>query len=84
MKKLSFFLLIIMSLNTCWGCEFDTDCNPGSKCLKSSGSMYGVCAGGISPGIVMTSNQFILQLILTAQVVILAPSILIVVQDQLA
>ncbi len=31
-------------------CQFDTDCNPGSKCLKSSGSLYGVCAGGISPG----------------------------------
>ena len=31
-------------------CQFDTDCNPGSKCLKASGSIYGVCAGGISPG----------------------------------
>ena len=31
-------------------CSFDTDCEPGSKCLKSSGSIYGVCVGGISPG----------------------------------
>jgi hypothetical protein len=31
-------------------CSFDTDCSPGSRCLKSSGSLYGVCAGGISPG----------------------------------
>lgn len=31
-------------------CEFNTDCEPGSKCLKASGSLYGVCVGGISPG----------------------------------
>ena len=31
-------------------CQFNTDCNPGSICLKSSGSIYGVCVGGISPG----------------------------------
>ncbi len=33
-----------------YACQFDTDCSPGSVCLKSSGSIYGVCAGGISPG----------------------------------
>lgn len=31
-------------------CSFDTDCDPGSKCLKGRGELYGVCAGGISPG----------------------------------
>ena len=31
-------------------CSFDTDCSPGSKCVKASGQIYGVCAGGISPG----------------------------------
>jgi len=31
-------------------CSFDTDCSPGSKCIKSSGAIYGVCAGGIAPG----------------------------------
>ena len=31
-------------------CQYDTDCNPGSQCLKASGSINGVCAGGISPG----------------------------------
>ncbi|MDO9050535.1 MAG: hypothetical protein Q7U70_03475 [Methylotenera sp.] len=31
-------------------CSFDTDCSPGSQCAKSSGSIYGVCLGGISPG----------------------------------
>jgi len=33
-----------------YACQFNTDCNPGSKCLKASGSLYGVCVGGISPG----------------------------------
>lgn len=31
-------------------CSFDTDCEIGSKCLKSSGSLYGVCVGGQWPG----------------------------------
>ncbi len=31
-------------------CSFDTDCNPGSQCMKFGGSIYGVCAGGIFPG----------------------------------
>lgn len=31
-------------------CQFNTDCQPGSQCLKPSGQIYGVCAGGISPG----------------------------------
>lgn len=31
-------------------CSFDTECNPGSKCLKRSGQLEGVCAGGMFPG----------------------------------
>jgi hypothetical protein len=31
-------------------CTFDTDCSPGSKCVKAQGSLDGVCLGGISPG----------------------------------
>ena len=31
-------------------CSFDTDCDPGSKCVKPQGQIYGICMGGISPG----------------------------------
>src|SRR5215469_13544283 len=31
-------------------CSFDTDCEVGSRCLKSPGSIYGICAGGLFPG----------------------------------
>ena len=55
MKKiiiLSFLVLVlnISIITTVRACSFDTDCEPGSKCLKKSGSIYGVCVGGISPG----------------------------------
>jgi hypothetical protein len=30
-------------------CMFDTDCQPGSSCIKRGG-LYGVCAGGLFPG----------------------------------
>ena len=31
-------------------CSFDTDCAVGSRCVKASGSIYGICAGGLFPG----------------------------------
>ena len=43
---LIFFLISTAAL----ACSFDTDCQPGSKCAKGSGQIYGVCVGGISPG----------------------------------
>ncbi|MEQ1601062.1 MAG: hypothetical protein ABL885_04725 [Methylophilaceae bacterium] len=33
-----------------FACSFDTDCSPGSKCVKSRGDIYGICAGGLFPG----------------------------------
>ena len=44
-------LIIFISFGSnALACSFDTDCRPGSKCIKSSGAIYGVCAGGIAPG----------------------------------
>ncbi len=44
-------LLFIMIIATpAMACESDTDCLPGSQCLKASGSMYGMCTGGLSAG----------------------------------
>ena len=50
---LAFFFAVtitMMASPSLFACSFDTDCEPGSKCLKSGGSIYGVCAGGMSPG----------------------------------
>lgn len=43
------FVLLSGSTNAL-ACSFDTDCQPGSRCLKAPGAIYGVCAGGLSPG----------------------------------
>jgi hypothetical protein len=46
-------LVLVMAggfFSNAYSCSFDTDCKPGSKCVKKSGSIYGVCVGGISPG----------------------------------
>lgn len=51
MKSLkSIFIAALLFPVTILACSFDTDCNPGSRCAKASGSIYGVCVGGISPG----------------------------------
>ncbi len=44
-----FVLLLFLTSGEVWACSFDTDCSPGSKCLKKTG-IYGVCIGGIQPG----------------------------------
>ncbi len=31
-------------------CAFDTDCSPGSKCVKGAGQVIGMCTGGQFPG----------------------------------
>ena len=49
MMRLAVIVLATFS-NAAAACEFDTDCESGSQCLKSPGNIYGVCAGGIDPG----------------------------------
>ena len=33
-----------------FSCQFDTDCSVGSKCLKKSGQIEGMCVAGMQPG----------------------------------
>lgn len=50
MLKLIVAVSFLLTSFTALACQFDTDCQPGSKCVKGSGQMYGACVGGISPG----------------------------------
>jgi len=50
MKRYIILIIIIFMANICFPCQFDTDCQPGSKCLKDPYSIYGVCSGGLQPG----------------------------------
>ena len=50
MSKLLAFAALAFLSSPALACEFNTDCEPGSQCLKTSGNIYGVCAGGIEPG----------------------------------
>jgi hypothetical protein len=43
-------LVCLLASSPAMACSFDTDCQPGSQCLKTSSNIYGVCAGGLSPG----------------------------------
>jgi hypothetical protein len=46
----SLFVVLFLIPSVSFACSFDTDCSPGSKCIKASGAIYGICAGGIFPG----------------------------------
>jgi hypothetical protein len=52
MRKVTFAVMILF---LAWApyvfaCAFDTDCTPGSRCIKGPGNIYGVCMGGVFPG----------------------------------
>lgn len=43
-------LLLLLLSAPAFACLTSADCEPGSRCLRPSGRLYGVCAGGLSPG----------------------------------
>jgi len=47
---ITFFVFVFLLSGQALACQFNTDCYPGSKCIKSPGSLYGICAGGLYPG----------------------------------
>jgi hypothetical protein len=49
MKLFACAMALGLSTTISFACSFDTDCQPGSRCLKRSGAQYGVCAGGLFP-----------------------------------
>jgi len=42
-------LVVAISASAALACQFDTDCEVGSRCVKRGG-IYGICAGGLFPG----------------------------------
>ncbi len=49
MKKIAFLFLMAVSAGSI-ACEFDLDCDLGSKCIKEVGELDGICMGGRFPG----------------------------------
>jgi hypothetical protein len=43
-------LALALSSAPALACAFDTDCSPGSKCVKPAGHVIGMCTGGQFPG----------------------------------
>src|SRR5206468_12135134 len=48
--RLALAVLLVALGGPAGACQFDTDCSPGSRCIRSPGSLYGACFGGLAPG----------------------------------
>ena len=48
--KTSLLLTALLLSTPVLACQFDTDCQPGNRCVKSMGALNGVCQGGMNPG----------------------------------
>ena len=49
-KGLLILVAALVMPGVAFGCQFDTDCDVGSRCLKQRGEIQGICAGGMNPG----------------------------------
>jgi len=47
--KVAASIILILPLTYAFSCQFNTDCEVGSKCVKNGG-LYGYCMGGMNPG----------------------------------
>lgn len=47
-RKFLISLFVLPAIS--YACEFDIDCDPGSKCAKPRGELLGICLGGLNPG----------------------------------
>jgi hypothetical protein len=43
-------VVFLLFCTSAFACQFDTDCEVGSKCVKKRNALYGVCLDGLSPG----------------------------------
>lgn len=50
MSRILFIFACMLFSGASIACSFNTDCEPGSQCVKRAGSLYGICAGGTRPG----------------------------------
>ena len=51
-------LVLALSTVQAVACAFDTDCSPGSKCVKPAGRVNGMCTGGQFPGNKYDKNPY--------------------------